>query len=107
MLLVAGCGGEEPVLGQSHADALASRAESAAGHLDREELCAARRDVVALRRQLIEAINRGAVPSELQEELLGSVNALAEAISCTPPKAVEGAADDARELADLIEERAG
>ena len=46
--------------------------------------------MAALQSRSIEAINEGQVPAELQEELLGSVNALVEAISCTPP-----AADDA------------
>ena len=45
------------------------------------------------------------MPAELQEELLGSVNALAEAVSCMPPNADADAADDARELADWLEER--
>ena len=107
MLLAAGCGGEEPVLAQPRAEALASRAESAAGHLDRDEYCAASRDAVALQRQTISAINDGAVPPELQEELLGSVNALAAAISCAPPDADDRAADDARELADRLQELSG
>ncbi len=102
-LLAAGCGGE-PSVGQPRAEALASRADSAARHLEREEFCAGRRDAVALQRQTIEAINEGAVPAELQEELLGSVNALVEGVSCTPPDADEGAAAAARELADSLRE---
>ena len=107
VLLAAGCGGEEPVLAQPRADALASLAESAAAHLERSEYCAARRDAVALRRQLVAAINDGAVPAELQEELLGSVNALAESVSCTPAEASEQAPGDARELADRLNELSG
>jgi hypothetical protein len=60
-----------------------------------------------LQSRTIAAINAGQVPAELQEELLGSVNALAEAISCTPPEAHDGAAHDARELTDWLEEWAG
>jgi hypothetical protein len=107
VLLAAGCGGgeEQPSLAQPLAEALASRAESAAGHLDLDEFCAARTDAVVLQQQLISAINDGAVPAELQEELLGSVNALTEAISCTPPGADAGAAEDAGELADRLRER--
>jgi hypothetical protein len=47
------------------------------------------------------------VPAELHEELLGSVNALLEATSCTPPDADDGAAEDARALADWLRERSG
>jgi hypothetical protein len=47
------------------------------------------------------------VPAELQEELLGSVNALVEAISCTPPGADDGATGAARVLADWLRERSG
>jgi hypothetical protein len=104
VLLAAGCGGE-PSLEQPRAEALASRADSAAGHLEREEFCAGRRDAVALQRQTIAAINEGAVPAGLQEELLGSVNALADSISCAPPDADDGATEDARELADWLRER--
>ena len=104
MLLAAGCGGE-PSLADELATTLAAHADSAAAHLDRGEFCAARADATALQRQTIAAINEGAVPAELQEELLGSVNALAEAVSCMPPNADDDAADDARELADWLEER--
>jgi hypothetical protein len=45
------------------------------------------------------------VPAELQEQLLGLVNALVEGISCTPPDADDGAAEDARKLADWLRER--
>jgi hypothetical protein len=103
-LLAAGCGGE-PSLAQPRAEAFASRADAAAGHLEREEFCSGRRDAVALQRQTIAAINVGAVPAELQEELLGSVNALVERISCRPPDADDGAAATARELADWLRER--
>jgi len=104
-LLAAGCGGEPSLLGQPRADALASRADSAAGHLEREDFCAGRRAAAALQRQSIAAINEGAVPADLQEELLGSVNALVEGISCTPPDADDGAAEAARELADWLREQ--
>jgi hypothetical protein len=54
--------------------------------------------------QAIAAINTGRVPPDLQEELLGSAGALLEAISCTPPDADDGAAEDARALADWLRE---
>ncbi len=87
------------------ATTLAARADAAAAHLEQEEFCAASEDADALQRQAIAAINEGAVPAELQEELLGSVNALVEAVSCTPPEADDGATADARGLADWLEER--
>lgn len=43
----------------------------------------------------------------MQEELLGSANALLEAISCAPPGADAGAEEEARELADWVRERSG
>jgi hypothetical protein len=52
-------------------------------------------------------VNDGSVPAGLQEELLGSANALLEAVSCVPPRAGDGAAEDARELADWLRERSG
>ena len=106
VLLAAGCGGE-PSLANPLATTLAAHADAAAAHLEREEFCAASEDADVLQRRTIAAINEGAVPAELQEDLLGSVNALAEAVSCTPPAAADGAAADARELADWLEERAG
>ena len=47
------------------------------------------------------------MPAELQEELLGSVNALSEGVSCAPPGADDGVAADARELADWLRDRSG
>ena len=106
MLLAAGCG-EEPSLAKPFAEGLAARTDTAAAHLEREEFCAARADASGVRLATIAAINDGVVPSDLQEELLGSVNALVEGISCTPPAADDGAADAARELADWLRDRSG
>ncbi len=78
-----------------------------AARLDAGDYCAAHAGALLLQRQAIAAINEGAVPGELQEELLGSVNALAEAVTCIPPGADDGAAADARELADWLDDRAG
>ncbi len=55
-----------------------------------------------LHERSIRAINDGRVPERLQEELLGSVNALVEGISCTPPGAADGAEKDARALAEWL-----
>jgi len=83
------------------------RSESVAARLESGEFCAARANAVALQQQTIGAINSGRVPAELQEELLGSANALLASISCTPPEAEEGAADDARTLAEWLRENSG
>jgi len=103
VLLAAGCG-EEPSLARPLAGVLAARADSTAANLQRGEFCAARADATWLRRRTIAALNEGAVPAGLQEHLLGAVNALAEAISCTPAGAGDGTAADARELADWLRE---
>jgi len=47
------------------------------------------------------------VPEELQEDLLGSVNALLAAIGCEPAVALDSAVTDARALAALLRERRG
>ncbi len=103
MLLAAGCGGGgEPGLPSDLAEQLAGHTESAAAQLESGEFCAAREDVAALQSRSIAAINEGQVPADLQEELLGSVNALVEAITCTPPAADDQATADARALADWL-----
>lgn len=105
-LLAGGCGGG-PTLPSDLAAQLAARSDSAAARLESGQFCAARADAAALQNQSIAAINSGRVPADLQEELLGSVNALLEAISCTPPAADDGAAEDARALADWLRETSG
>jgi hypothetical protein len=105
VLLAAGCGGEEPRLPADLASRLAARSDSTATQLESGEICAARKGAVALQSQAIVAINAGRVPGDLQEELLGQVNALLEAISCNPVEADDGAAEDARALADWLRER--
>ena len=106
MLLAAGCGGG-PSLPSEVATPLAERSDATAAALDARRFCAARADALALQERTIAAINTGSVPAELQEELLGSVNALLESISCTPPRAEDGAANEARDLADWLEDRSG
>ena len=71
----------------------------------RDGICAADAEAVDLQKRAIVAVNAGLVPTELQEELLGRINALNEAVSCEPPDADAGAAEDARGLADWIRER--
>ena len=104
MLLAAGCG-EEPSLPSGLAAQLADRSDAAAEALEARQFCAARADAVTLQQRTIAAVNAGSVPAELQEELLGSVNAVLESISCTPPRAEDGAAEEARDLADWLRDR--
>ena len=86
------------------AEQLAASTESAATQLESGQFCRAREHATALQRSAITAINEGQVPVDLQEELLGSVNALVESISCLPPAADDRAAQDARELAAWLRE---
>jgi hypothetical protein len=106
VLLAAGCGGE-PRLAPEVAGPLAHRAEEVAAALEAGDPCGARRVAAALQRGTIAAINDGEVPDSDQEELLGAVNALVEGISCTPPGAGDGAAADARRLAERLSDESG
>ena len=83
------------------------RADAAAVRLESRRFCAARDEIDALQRRAIAAINDRSVPPDLQEELLGSVNALVEGVTCEPPGADDGAAEDARALAEWVRERSG
>jgi len=104
VLLASGCGGEERGLSPHLAERLAVRSESVASEVEAGNPCEARADAEQLQAETIAAVNDGGVPGELQEELLGSVNALLAAIECEPPVAPESAASDARRLADLLRE---
>jgi hypothetical protein len=105
VLLAAGCGGE-PGLPSDLAGQLAERSEAAATARDAGRFCAARDEMVTLQSRTIAAVNAGRVPAELQEELLGSVNALLAGVSCTPPGSDKGWAESARDLADWLRDRA-
>ncbi len=104
VLLAAGCGGEEPTLPADLATQLSNRSDSAMAQLESGDVCAAREGAEVLQTKAIGAINAGRVPGDLQEELLGHVNALLDAISCTPPEA-GGAAEEARALGEWLRER--
>lgn len=73
--------------------------------LESRRFCGARDELDALQRQAIAAINDRSVPPDLQEELLGSVNALVEGVTCEPPEADADAAGDARALAAWLRGR--
>ena len=108
MLLAAGCGGgeEQPEIRRELAHQLALSSELASADLEARAFCDARTKVLTLQEGTIAAINSGRIPAELQEELLASVNALLEGITCTPPAAADGAAEEAQDLAEWLRERA-
>ncbi len=105
--LAAGCGGEERGLSSDLAERLAVRSEAVAVEVEAGDACGARVEAEALQAESIAAINDGEVPDELQEELLGSVNALLAAIGCDPAVALDSAITDARRLAALLRENSG
>jgi hypothetical protein len=104
VLLAAGCGGE-PGLPGDLAGQLAERSDAAASARDAQRFCAARDAMLTVQSRTIAAVNERRVPAELQEELLGSVNALLDGVSCTPPDSDDGWAEAARELADWLRDR--
>jgi hypothetical protein len=103
VLLAAGCGGE-PSLPSKLAEQLSASSDSVAADLEARDFCAARDTVLTLQSRTIAAVNSGRVPPDLQEELLGSVSALLETISCTPPRADARSREDAEALADWLRE---
>jgi hypothetical protein len=105
VLLAAGCGGEEPGLPSDLAEPLAQRTDAAAAAADAGRYCAAREQVVEVQTRTIDAVNDGRVPGELQEELLGSVNALLDGVSCEPPSADDGWAASARDVSGWLRDR--
>ena len=103
VLLAAGCGGgEDGGLSSDVAERLAVRSESVAAEVEAGDACGARVEAEVLQREAIAAVNAGEVPEELQEDLLGSVNALLAAIGCDPAVALDTAVTDARALAALL-----
>jgi len=106
-LLAAGCGGEESGPSNDVAERLAVRSESVATEVEAGDACAARSEAEELQREAIAAVNDGDLPEEIQEAVLGSVNALLAAIGCDPAVALDSAAIDARVLAELLREDGG
>lgn len=89
VLAFAGCGEESaepptPRLPAALARDLAERSDAVAASLATGDDCNAREQAEELHRTLIDAINEGRVPAELQEELSGAANALAARIECAP-----------------------
>lgn len=102
-LALAGCGGggdSRPAIPAGTAEALAARSDAVAESLAAGDACAADREADALVAAAIEAVNAGAVPAPLQEELLGSAQSLAARVECPPPPPSAPSADQAEDEAE-------
>jgi hypothetical protein len=90
-LVLAGCGGaahvqprQPPRLPHALAQQWRGEADRIAAALAAGDGCSARQDAVALRTQVIEAVNTRMIPARLLEPLTSAVNSLPERITCTP-----------------------
>jgi hypothetical protein len=72
--LVAGCG-SQPAAKLQHGDA--AQLIALTNRIATEDACAQVRDIRSVSARAIQLVNQGRVPAELQEPLLGGVNALA------------------------------
>jgi hypothetical protein len=71
----------QPTIARADAGPLAALATRIAG----EGACAQRRDIATLQQRAVKLVNARRVPEQLQEQLLGGVNALAaDAPPCIP-----------------------
>ena len=109
-LAAAGCGQADDDRSASALPPGLSRQVRTAGeavrrNLDGNKGCAAAERAESLQERTIAAINMGAVPADLQEELLGSVNELVESIPC--PSTDDSHAGHARELVERLLELSG
>ena len=88
-LVLGGCGGAEepaePSLPAPLAADLAARSDAVAAAFTRGDACSADAAAARLQQAVIAAVNAGDVPPELQEDLTGAANALAERLTCPPP----------------------
>jgi hypothetical protein len=98
VLLVSACGGEErppaPKLPAAVAQELAQRSDAVATRLEAGDSCGARSEADALQSQAVAAVNERRIPQRFQEELLGTVAALAESIECVPPVVEDDGEED-------------
>jgi hypothetical protein len=90
VLVLAGCGGgdagpEESTLSPAVAEHLAQESEAIADKLDAGDTCGAAQQADALKDEAQAAIDAGEVPTELQSELMGTVDELVNAVNCPPP----------------------
>ena len=105
--MLAGCGGERepaPQLPSALAERLAERSDSVAALLETGDACGARSEAQRLQADAIAAVNEGAVPTPLQEELLAAVTELAGSIEC-PPGRTRAKPEDASSLSAWLRER--
>jgi hypothetical protein len=100
---VAGCGGHArrtapppPKLPAALAGQLATSSDAVATKLDANDGCGALAEARHLQQQTIAAINRGLVPTALQEPLSAAANDLTTRITCAPapPKEHHGKGKD-------------
>jgi hypothetical protein len=95
VLALAGCGGgvdeatTEPTLPAGLAKALADQADAIALAYESGDECGAAQQADVLNQAVIEAVNGGKVPSELQESLQGTTNKLVNEINCPEPPPVD------------------
>ena len=111
VLALAGCGGgvdeatTEPTLPAGLAQDLADQADAIALAYESGDECKAAQQADVLNQAVIEAINGGKVPAELQESLQGTANKLVNEINCPePPPADELDCDQLEEEKSALEE---
>jgi len=87
---LAGCGGaarvppKQPRLPHALAQQWRGEADRIAAALAEGDGCTARQDAVALRGEVIDAVNARRIPTRLLEPLTSAVNSLPGRITCTP-----------------------
>jgi hypothetical protein len=101
VLGVAGCGGHVKPAGPPLPHALAQRWIQRADSIASADPCAAHRRAIALRTEVILAVNKHKVPQHLLEPLTSKVNALATHKACRAVKR------EARELAGWLRDASG
>jgi hypothetical protein len=90
-LLAFGCGSDDGAPDESQrlpselADDLASQSDAVGLTLEKGDGCTARKQAIALRKEVKRAIDEGEVPTPLQREMQQRANDLVESIYCPPP----------------------
>lgn len=91
-LVLSACGGESgaetstaPALPAGVAQDLADQADAIAASYESGDECTAAEQADSLNDSVIDAINAGKVPPELQESLQATANKLVNEINCPPP----------------------
>jgi hypothetical protein len=102
VLGIAGCGGAQdaappkavPKLPRALAQSWAQQADEIAAAIDAGDGCAALQRAIALRTQVVTAVNANRVPRRYLEPLVSTANDLAGRIACTPPAPVVTRSDE-------------